>query len=34
LQRLTGPEFDKEFVSFMISDHEKAVSEFKEKAEG
>jgi putative membrane protein len=32
LQRLTGAEFDKEFVSFMMSDHEKAISEFTEKA--
>jgi putative membrane protein len=32
LQHLTGPEFDKEFVGFMAAEHEKDISEFKEKA--
>jgi len=32
LQHLTGPEFDKEFVRFMVAEHEKAISEFKGKA--
>jgi putative membrane protein len=32
LQHLAGPAFDEEFVSFMMSDHEKAVIDFKEKA--
>ncbi|MDL2408698.1 DUF4142 domain-containing protein [Rhizobium calliandrae] len=32
LQHLTGSDFDKEFVSFMVTEHEKVISEFKEKA--
>ncbi|WFU12679.1 DUF4142 domain-containing protein (plasmid) [Rhizobium sp. CB3090] len=32
LQHLAGSEFDKEFVSFMVTEHEKAISDFKEKA--
>lgn len=32
LQKLTGDEFDKEFVRFMVKDHEKNISEFKEEA--
>lgn len=32
LQHLTGPEFDKEFVSFMVTEYEKVISEFKQKA--
>ncbi|MFA1621291.1 DUF4142 domain-containing protein [Rhizobium mongolense] len=32
LRRLSGPEFDKEFADYMASNHEKAITEFKEKA--
>ncbi|AYG63207.1 DUF4142 domain-containing protein [Rhizobium jaguaris] len=32
LQHLTGSDFDKEFVSFMVTEHEKAIAEFKQKA--
>ncbi|MEZ2129027.1 MULTISPECIES: DUF4142 domain-containing protein [unclassified Sinorhizobium] len=32
LKGMTGPEFDKEFVSFMVSAHEKDIAAFKEKA--
>jgi putative membrane protein len=33
LQRLSGLEFDKEFVNYMISAREKDISEFREKAD-
>lgn len=32
LQGMAGPDFDKEFVSFMVSAHEKDIAAFKEKA--
>ncbi|MFT4184449.1 MAG: DUF4142 domain-containing protein [Rhizobium sp.] len=32
LQRATGPDFDKAFVAYMVSDHEKDIAAFKEKA--
>ncbi|MCJ9750756.1 DUF4142 domain-containing protein [Neorhizobium sp. BETTINA12A] len=32
LQSLSGPEFDKEFVNYIVSTHEKDISEFREKA--
>lgn len=32
LDKLSGPAFDKEFVSYMVKDHEKDIKEFKAKA--
>jgi putative membrane protein len=32
LRKLTGGEFDKEFVQYMVNDHEKDISEFKKEA--
>lgn len=34
LDKLSGAAFDKEFVAYMVKDHEKDVAEFKEKAAG
>ena len=34
LEKLTGPEFDKEYLTAMISDHAEDVSEFQKEATG
>jgi putative membrane protein len=34
LRRLRGPTFDREFVSFMVSDHRRDIARFRERANG
>ena len=33
LSKLSGPDFDKEYIGYMVKDHEEDVEEFKEQAE-